>query len=207
VKGTQRKNTVTIATTAARTPEPAVACPACSAAEFLTPRQTAPDGPQGRLNCAACGRPFLELPNSQGGAPTYQFRRRAADAHADELAPPAKGWAWLGLVRQGDGVWRPVALCATAADCWQALLGCWMHGDLMAVPVRASTKGPAEPEAPGGAGFVGWHRPGRGRKPWKAVARGETEAECFSRLLTAVAGGDKLVLPAGQDPNTRSGRR
>jgi hypothetical protein len=51
--------------------------------------------------------------------------------------------------------------------------------------------------------WIGWRRPQRGR--WKAVSRGESEAEAFRKLLD-VADRDRfgsfdcIVLPEGQKP-------
>jgi hypothetical protein len=62
--------------------------------------------------------------------------------------------------------------------------------------------------APAHLRFNGWHRPGPGR-PWVLLVQGregEGEGPVLDRLLSAVAGGDKFVLPAGQDPNRRQAR-
>jgi hypothetical protein len=48
--------------------------------------------------------------------------------------------------------------------------------------------------------FVGWHRHDRLSK-WRAVVSGETEDEVYRQLLSMVRGGNKVILPTGQDPN------
>jgi hypothetical protein len=50
------------------------------------------------------------------------------------------------------------------------------------------------------AKFVGYHRSSK-RERWRAVVQGETDAVAFGKLLDAVAGGDKVVLATGIDPN------
>ena len=52
------------------------------------------------------------------------------------------------------------------------------------------------------ARFVGWHRP-TPRSPWQAIVTADSEADAFGKLLDTVPGGDKVVLPAGTDPNDR----
>ena len=49
--------------------------------------------------------------------------------------------------------------------------------------------------------YVGWHRNGPGFK-WKAILGAETDTECLNKLLDFIRGGDKTVLPLGQNPNT-----
>lgn len=53
------------------------------------------------------------------------------------------------------------------------------------------------------AGEAGWHRPDK-RSPWRAIVQGDTEADALGKLLDAVSGGDKVVLPAGVDPNDKT---
>jgi hypothetical protein len=48
--------------------------------------------------------------------------------------------------------------------------------------------------------WTGWHRPDR-RSRWRKASEGATDDEAFNRLFNAVAGGDKVVLRAGDDPN------
>jgi hypothetical protein len=48
--------------------------------------------------------------------------------------------------------------------------------------------------------FVGWHRRDR-LSNWCAVVTGDTEDAVYRQLLNMVQGGDKVILPAGQDPN------
>ena len=63
------------------------------------------------------------------------------DAHAANTAPPDEDWQWLGHVRDGDGVWRPVALASSLARCWDALLCHPSHGDLLCIPTRPVPRG------------------------------------------------------------------
>jgi hypothetical protein len=51
-------------------------------------------------------------------------------------------------------------------------------------------------------GFAGWHRQDH-RQPWREVCRAGTEDEAWDSLLDHTAGGDKLILPVGENPNTR----
>jgi hypothetical protein len=53
--------------------------------------------------------------------------------------------------------------------------------------------------------FVGWHRTGS-CSPWRIAVEADTEDEAWAALLSAVDGGDKTVLPQGQDPNRRRPR-
>jgi len=50
--------------------------------------------------------------------------------------------------------------------------------------------------------FVGWWRKDSGSL-WRRIVHGDDETDVFNRLLNAVRGGDKAVLPAGTDPNAR----
>jgi hypothetical protein len=40
-----------------------------------------------------------------------------------------------------------------------------------------------------------------GGSAWRRIVTAEAEDEAFNRLLDAVPGGDKIVLPAGRRPN------
>jgi hypothetical protein len=40
-----------------------------------------------------------------------------------------------------------------------------------------------------------------GGSAWRRIDTAEAEDEAFNRLLDAVPGGDKIVLPAGRRPN------
>jgi hypothetical protein len=52
--------------------------------------------------------------------------------------------------------------------------------------------------------FVGWWRRDAA-SPWRPLVYNSDEDRAFNRLLDAALGGDKLVLPAGQDPNREGG--
>lgn len=138
--------------------------------------------------------------------PVHGFTEPAVDAIAKA------GLDWLervltrveDLQRQtADEAWGPggppdlhrlAAICAIAQTTIARLAD--EHIDAVAERVRA---GVPPPQAPG---YVGWHRQGRGSR-WRAVVRGDSEDEVFAMLLVAVAGGDKLVLASGDDPNLR----
>ena len=47
--------------------------------------------------------------------------------------------------------------------------------------------------------FVGWYRAHR-RQPWRPVVEADSESAALDKLLNELAG-DKIVLPAGRDPN------
>jgi hypothetical protein len=47
--------------------------------------------------------------------------------------------------------------------------------------------------------WVAWWRPGRKHR-WQQVAQAATFAEAWAQLFRAKAGGDSLVLPAGEHP-------
>jgi hypothetical protein len=47
--------------------------------------------------------------------------------------------------------------------------------------------------------FIGWYRPNR-RELWRSVVEAHTEAIALDKLLREPPG-DKIVLPAGRDPN------
>jgi hypothetical protein len=48
--------------------------------------------------------------------------------------------------------------------------------------------------------FIGWCRRDTSKR-WRAVVRADTEDEAWGAMLTSVQGGDKCVLPEGQDPH------
>jgi hypothetical protein len=50
--------------------------------------------------------------------------------------------------------------------------------------------------------FTGWWRPDS-RSPWHRIVHGGDETDVLNKLLDCVRGGDKCVLPAGQNPNER----
>lgn len=50
--------------------------------------------------------------------------------------------------------------------------------------------------------FIGWYRRDR-RSPWRAVVADNDESKCLNHLSDTVAGGDKVVLPRGENPNER----
>jgi hypothetical protein len=56
------------------------------------------------------------------------------------------------------------------------------------------------------SGFCGWHRPDK-RSPWQLVCQAASEDAALGKLLDAVRGKDKTVLPAGQNPNERRAAR
>jgi hypothetical protein len=118
-----------------------LSCPACQGTEFTTCWQTFKDGTRhARLDCARCKRYVRYLPRGgPPGAPDFQLRRRPADAHRCETAPPPPGWVWIGYLRSHDGLWRPVAMAEDLAGLWNALLGSWQVGDVLAVPVMPPT--------------------------------------------------------------------
>lgn len=47
--------------------------------------------------------------------------------------------------------------------------------------------------------FVGWYRANR-RQPWRLVVEADSEDAALDQLLNEPPG-DKIVLPAGRDPN------
>lgn len=55
------------------------------------------------------------------------------------------------------------------------------------------------------AAFVGWYRANR-RQPWRAVVQADSEDAALGKLLDEPPG-DKIVLPAGRDPNRKYGGR
>jgi hypothetical protein len=104
-------------------------CPRCRGAEFTTCWQLFQDGTRhARLDCARCRRYVRYLP--QG----FRLRPQKPDAHRRETAPPPPGWRWVGYLRSNDGLWRPVAAADDLASLWDALLGSWQVGDVLAVP-------------------------------------------------------------------------
>lgn len=50
--------------------------------------------------------------------------------------------------------------------------------------------------------FVGWWRRGTG-SPWRRMIHDADETRCLNRLLNAMRGGDKIVLPVSKNPNAR----
>jgi hypothetical protein len=51
------------------------------------------------------------------------------------------------------------------------------------------------------AAFIGWYRANR-RQAWRPVVQADNERDCLDKLLNELPG-DKIVLPAGCDPNQR----
>ncbi len=47
--------------------------------------------------------------------------------------------------------------------------------------------------------YVGWHRLGP-NLPWHRIAEAPDQLSCW-RLMRSPPGGDKVVLPVGEDPN------
>lgn len=114
-----------------------LACRQCQGTKFKTSWQTFADGTKHvRMDCGDCGAFVRYL--KQPGAPGPKYEPRPPDAHAKALAPaPAPdSWAWLGLIRQADQWWRPVAYAATLGGVWDALLTFPGQGDLLAIPTR-----------------------------------------------------------------------
>jgi hypothetical protein len=50
--------------------------------------------------------------------------------------------------------------------------------------------------------FTGWYRQ-TARQPWRAVVRADSADEAWAQLLDHVAGGDKVILPSGLDPDAK----
>lgn len=125
-------------------PPPAgVVCARCSATEFTTRWQTfANQTRHVRMECGSCGAFVRYLPqHKETATPNYRYEPKPVDSHRRETAPPHEGDQWLGFVRSSDDLWRPVALAATLAACWEALLTSHMVGDRLAMPVRPVARG------------------------------------------------------------------
>jgi hypothetical protein len=119
-----------------------VACPQCGAAEFRTYWQTFADGSRHvRVDCARCKK-FVRYAKQTADAPEHKHEPVAADVPAWRKAAPVPQdkWDWLGLIRQDDNAWRPVALAPTLARAWDALLHYPGQGDLLCVPTRPVPK-------------------------------------------------------------------
>lgn len=97
------------------------------------------------MDCGACGAfvRYLKQPN----APGPKYEARPPDAHRRALAAPPESWAWLGLIRQADQWWRPVACAATLAGVGDALLTFPGQGDMLAIPTRPVKARAADAEA------------------------------------------------------------
>jgi hypothetical protein len=80
------------------------------------------------MDCARCHQFVRYLPHNHRHEPC------PADAPDYKLKPPPASWQWVGYLRQADGVWRPVALCATLEGCWEAMLTLTAEGDRLAAP-------------------------------------------------------------------------
>lgn len=129
-------STVTTATTAEKL---GVRCASCGSAELRGVYHAVGEAVRMRLECARCAR-FLRWVPEPGQGPPYYTEPAPPDAHARERAAPPKGTAWLAHLRQADGVWRPVALAATLAGAWDAVLGLPGRGDVLIVPVSDTRK-------------------------------------------------------------------
>lgn len=119
--------------------EAGLACAHCGATEFKTVWQTFADGIRhARADCSRCKRFVRYL--KQQGAPEPRFERAPVDAKTQDLVAPSATWHWIGLIRQSDRVWRPVAMAATLGQCWDALMHFPGVGDYLCVPTRPDAK-------------------------------------------------------------------
>jgi hypothetical protein len=88
------------------------------------------------LACRGC-KLAVRLLTRYPGDPTPGFEPRPAGTSAYAYdAPPAGSW-WVGMIRQSDQVWRPVALAQEHGRCWDALLTYPGEGDRLTVPTDA----------------------------------------------------------------------
>jgi hypothetical protein len=132
-----------------------ITCPSCNGSRFKTAWQRFKDGSRHvRMSCAGCGKFIRYLSRGERGTPGqglgevgplratpgtdppsgFRHEQRPADAKPAHLAPPPAGWVWVGFIRQGDELWRPVALAEDLGRCWDALLSYPGKGDLLCTP-------------------------------------------------------------------------
>jgi hypothetical protein len=116
-------------------------CGGCGASRFTTSWQTFRDGSRHiRVDCGACHR-FVRYARQTGSpAPRY---RPAPDVSGEQLAAPVpeEEWHWIGLIRQADNQWRPVALAKTLPRVWDVLLHYPGDGEFLCVPTRPVSPG------------------------------------------------------------------
>ncbi|HEX5271849.1 MAG TPA: hypothetical protein VFW33_15230 [Gemmataceae bacterium] len=184
-----------------------LSCPKCGATAFKTFWQTFENGTRHvRCDCAECGAFVRYL--KQPGAPEPKYEPRKPTAHAGELATPPADWHWIGLIRQDDEMFHPVALAPTRDRCWDALLHFPGEGDRLIIPTRVVP--PAVEEAhvapvavdPATA-WAAWHRPGRGQR-WQQKVTAASQDDVMAEAIGQRLGGDWCFLPACRDPNARA---
>jgi hypothetical protein len=99
------------------------------------------------MDCGRCGAFIKYLKQQPETVPPGEVLARAAytpagpEASRMNTRPPPEGWQWVGHIRLADGLWRPVALASTLADCWDALLCHPLHGDLLCIPTQPVPRG------------------------------------------------------------------
>jgi hypothetical protein len=113
-----------------------VLCGACGGSTFITCGELGFAGMrQIRVDCAACRRFVCYV--SPAGGPPHGYRPAPPVSCEQRAAPlPAEEWSWIGLIRQDDGVWRPVGMAKTLAKAWDILMHYPGDGDLLCVPTR-----------------------------------------------------------------------
>jgi hypothetical protein len=79
------------------------------------------------LTCAEC-KVFVRLLRRRGDP---ELALELDDVAAD--VPPKGSW-WIGFVRGGDGIARPVALAQTLGSCWSGVLACPLRGVIIMAP-------------------------------------------------------------------------
>ncbi len=109
-----------------------VSCPSCGRSEFVL----RPDSKlRPVLSCAKCKVSLRLLCRYGDPMPLYKPRPAGSSEYYYD-APNSKSW-WQGLIRQRDGFFRPVAISATLAACWDALLYYPGEGDRLCITSRS----------------------------------------------------------------------
>jgi hypothetical protein len=138
---------------------------------------------------------------------TEQAARLALDVlerlftRAEELQRELSAGAW-GPAPEPLDLAGATAAALAAIDALETLGPDAVEG--RAQLLRERGIGPDAGASPAGV-WVGWWREHPPR-PWQPVVRVRSEAEALDLLLQHYPGGDKCVLPSGQDPNRREAR-
>jgi hypothetical protein len=109
-------------------------CRQCGGTAFLTHWEAVGDTRRVRMTCAGCRRSIRLLPQTTDGMPDVRRELSALPKGHPARQPVLVSDPWIGLVRQDDGVWIPVALAASLGKCWETLLACPLEGDRLCIP-------------------------------------------------------------------------
>jgi hypothetical protein len=111
-----------------------LSCRSCNAVTFTTTWRTIHDGSRHvSLDCADCGDLRAWLPLGENGQPANAERSQLPADHPSCAAVPSH-YQFIGMIRQADGVWKPVGLAGSLGAVWDVLLTYPGEGDRLCYP-------------------------------------------------------------------------